>query len=167
MPKQFITPDNLGSEFNQGGEIPDKITLSMKHARFPITPNTIANIGAPWNEILIGTPSIDTIGTSVSGGDVKLPVGVYMIDIVLNFFDDNSARAAHRERIMIDGAEYSSMEGHNYLRDATNHDSAANVYPDLFAVSDGQVLSIEAQTNSTLVGFTDVTGGWVRLLKIA
>lgn len=165
--KQFITPDNLGSEFNQGGEIPDKVTLSMKHARLSIEPSQITNIGAPWNPIVIADPSMDTIGVSVAGGQVTLPVGVYLIDFVVTYFDNNSARAAHRQRILIDGAEYSQHEGHNYLRDASNHDSASNVYPDIFAVADGQAISIEAQTNSSLVGTTEVTGGWVRLLKVA
>ena len=170
---RYVIPDNLGAGLAVGTVVPDKITVALEAARFDIAPSTVNNVGAPWNDLLIVDGLFNLInGAAISGTGVELPQGIYTIDAVVNYFDDNSARASHRQRLLINGAEYSSHEGHNYLRDHTanaaiNHDSAANVFPDIFRVQDGDIIAMQAQANSTVTNTTDVTGGWVRLLKVA
>lgn len=148
--------------------------LIQKTARFGVqSGQLINNVGAPWNLISFETSATwDDIGIVItSGGDgLLIPEGVYQFSYTLNMFDDNSQRVAHRERFLLTSvvpAGYDSMEGHNYMRDSSGHDSAANVYVDSFKTTQSEALQFQVQTNSSQLNTTSVTGGWLNITKIA
>lgn len=130
--------------------------------RIPIPTQAITNSGAVWNTLSLSTPSFDEIGVTVVGVTAAVPAnGTYHVTSAVNVFDNNSARVQHRMRYLVNGIEYSRVEGHNYIRDASNQDEAHNVYPDAMQLLSGDVITIEMQTASSVVNTSDVLDSWL------
>lgn len=146
-------------------------SIGVKTARLTIPLQTINNAGAPWDQIDITGTTFDQIGGTVSSGfDYIVPDdGVYEIISTVNYLDNNSPRVAHRQRYLINGVVptgYNNFEGHNYMRDATGHDSAANVHSEIYELDAGDEITLQAQTNSSQANTTTIIASWVVIKKL-
>ena len=137
-------------------------------ARIPVSVQTVNNVGSALNNLLFDTPEFDTIGLTVSGNLITLPsTAFYDVMLVINTFDNNSPRVAHRIILNIDGVEYSRLEGENYMRDASGHDSSSIKYPEIVkTVTNNQVIDYQVQTHSVLTNTTDITSGWLIIKQL-
>lgn len=172
---------NLSTDFNLGTDIPSKITLNLDNtslvrnpdgtlsavtltARLLIGASTITNTGAPLNRLSGITTDYDDIGLTVATDSIDLGTGTYEVKYVINMFDNNSARVAHRSILNVDATPYSTVQGNNYMRDATAHDNAHIDHEDLVK---GGVLTMDLQTHSSTGNTTNIIDGYILIKKLA
>lgn len=136
-------------------------------ARIPLNVQTVNNVGAVWNKITFNTPTFDNIGLTIAGNVITFPdTGIIEAMLVINFFDNNSARVAHRVRLNVAGGIYSVIEGENYMRDATFHDNSSIKFPDAFSINANESINYEIQSHSSLANTSNITGGWLILKRL-
>lgn len=175
---QYILTTDLGSEFDLGNIQANKVRLklgtglaiqvdgtiiaSAVYSRLIIGAQTITNTGAVLNRLNTITSDVDLIGLTIGADSITLPTGNYMIEYYINVFDNNSARVAHRSILRVDGALRSTIEGNNYLRDASAHDSSHIHHKDIVS----GVVTLDLQTTSSVNNTTSITGGHILITKL-
>lgn len=155
MATDLITATELaGSDFDTSGGIANEVFIRPRVARLRTTANqNIINTGFPWNTIGNLTAHFDYIGLAVTVNSWTVPFdGVYQLIATMNYSDNNSARVNHRLRYQINGGNppnYAPMQGSSYQRDSSGHDEAASTYSDIYELSAGDTISIQAQSTSS------------------
>jgi len=130
-----LDPDTCKATFINESGVSTIFDYQKQYERFTLPAQVVTNTGAVLNTIVYNAGDFGSLIAS-SGDSVRFPKdGEYEVSLVADYFDNNSARVAHRAIFYINGVEYSRLSGANYLRD----------------------VQIDLQTTSSLVGTTDLT----------
>lgn len=134
--------------------------------RFSMADQLINNVGAALNPLTYAAGDFASAGFSLSGSNITIQkAGCYDVTLAADFFDNNSARVAHRAIFKVNGVEVSRLSGSNYMRDASAHDDASSTYKDFICVDAGDVFSIDMQATSSFANTTNVTADSRLLIK--
>ena len=132
-----------------------------------ITVNTSNINQAAWTDIGLNAFTLNTIGATIVGNDIQLDPGTYELRAILS--SSATAQRPNQEiRMLINGAEYSSEYGENYIRSAGGHNEAKLSYTDIFTINATSTITIQTRLISITGTVTlDASRSKILLHKIA
>jgi len=148
IPITLIAQDFSG----QGGTGSNTAVEKTKSSRVTVMAGNISNNAI--NNINFSGTTYDENSLTVAGNQITIAEsGVYDIFLLLNFFDNNSARVAHRVNLLINGVPYSSVEGESIR------------HIDGFVSNSGDVITYTIQSHSSTANTSAITSGWLIINK--
>lgn len=136
-------------------------------SRLEVSNQIISNASNIWNKVEFDNFTFNDADITIVNDTIQLPEsGVYELMLLINTFDNNSARAAHRIRLTLNNVEYSIVEGENYMRDAGDRDTSSIRFPEIIKISEPSDIFYEIQSHSSLQNSSQVLGGWLIIKKL-